>query len=121
MAQERSLLEKGGCRCMAPKKDFKSKSSKKAEKDLTGINELKKALKQKQLGTLYVFHGEEPFLQEYYLKQIRSALLPPGEIPAALGHLCVQSSLFSLRHFPGLGQAEGLPPLLLGGVGLAPL
>lgn len=42
-----------------------------------GFQELKMALKSKELGTLYFFHGEETFLLNYYLGQVRKQLLDP--------------------------------------------
>ncbi len=58
-----------------------SKSYSKQDKsapDNTAFRALKTAIKNKQPGNLYLFHGEETYLQEYYLKQIRSMLLPDG-------------------------------------------
>lgn len=42
-----------------------------------GFTELKAALKQKELGRLYFFHGEETFLLNHYLEQVRKLLLDP--------------------------------------------
>lgn len=44
----------------------------------TGLIELKKALTEEQLGTLYLFHGEEDYLRDYYLDCVRKKLLPSG-------------------------------------------
>ena len=41
----------------------------------TALQELKQALKSKQVGRLYVFHGEETFLLYHYLGQIKKLLL----------------------------------------------
>ena len=41
----------------------------------SGITELKMALKQKALGRLYFFHGEETFLLHHYLEQMKKLLL----------------------------------------------
>ena len=41
------------------------------------LPELKQALKNKDLGRLYFFHGEETFLLTYYLGQIRKQLIDP--------------------------------------------
>ena len=38
---------------------------------------LKKAIKEKTLGRLYVFHGEENFLLQHYLEQIKKLLIDP--------------------------------------------
>ena len=42
-----------------------------------GIAELKMALKQKSLGRLYFFHGEETFLLHHYLDQMKKVVLEP--------------------------------------------
>lgn len=39
---------------------------------------LKTALKAKTPGKLYLFHGEEAYLRDYYLNRLQSVLLPPG-------------------------------------------
>ena len=39
---------------------------------------LKTQLKAGEIGNLYVFHGEETYLRDYYLGQIRQKLLPAG-------------------------------------------
>ena len=41
------------------------------------LQELKAALKNKDLGRLYFFHGEETFLLNHYLNQIKKQLLDP--------------------------------------------
>ena len=41
------------------------------------LQELKSALKAKELGRLYFFHGEETFLLHHYLGQIKKLLLDP--------------------------------------------
>jgi len=46
--------------------------------DNTAMKELKAALKRGVLGQLYVFYGEETYLREYYLGEIKKALLPDG-------------------------------------------
>ena len=43
----------------------------------SGLSELKMALKQKALGRLYFFHGEETFLLHHYLGQMKKLLLDP--------------------------------------------
>ncbi len=43
-----------------------------------GLIELKKALTENRLGMLYLFHGEEDYLRDYYLETIRKKLLPAG-------------------------------------------
>ena len=46
--------------------------------DHSSLKALKAQLKAKELGSLYVFHGEETYLREYYLDRVREVLLPPG-------------------------------------------
>lgn len=50
----------------------------KVKADNTALRELKHALRDGQLKNLYVFHGEEAYLREYYLGQLKKALLPAG-------------------------------------------
>ena len=49
-----------------------------AKADDTALRELKKALRDGQLKNLYVFHGEETYLRDYYLSRLKQALLPAG-------------------------------------------
>ncbi len=51
---------------------------KKKPTDNTAMRELKQALKEGAPKNLYVFHGEEAFLREYYLDWLKHAILPPG-------------------------------------------
>ncbi|HIT32270.1 MAG TPA: DNA polymerase III subunit delta [Candidatus Enterenecus stercoripullorum] len=46
--------------------------------DNTAMRELKHALREEAPGRLYLFHGEEAYLRDYYLEQLKKALLPPG-------------------------------------------
>lgn len=50
----------------------------KPKSDNAAMRELKRALKERRLKNLYVLHGEEAYLREYYLGEIKKALLPPG-------------------------------------------
>ena len=43
-----------------------------------GLKRLKRDIREGTIGTLYVFHGEETYLRDRYLKQMREKLLPPG-------------------------------------------
>ncbi len=52
---------------MAPKKE-----------ENTALNQLKKSLKDGTLGTLYLLHGEEAYLRDYYLGKIKEQVLTPG-------------------------------------------
>ena len=40
--------------------------------------QLKTDLAAGNLGTAYLFHGEESYLREYYLSEMRKALVPAG-------------------------------------------
>ena len=44
----------------------------------SGLSDLKRALKSGEPGHLYVFYGQESYLREYYLGEIKSCLVPPG-------------------------------------------
>lgn len=50
----------------------------KQQTDNTAMRELKKALRQGGLKNLYVFYGDETFLREYYLGELKKAILPQG-------------------------------------------
>ena len=68
---------------MPPKKD---------KADNTAMRELKRAIKEGAPKKLYLFHGEEAFLRDYYLGQLKQALLPAGleefNLHAAQGKDC---------------------------------
>ena len=49
---------------------------KKGKTDNTAMRELKRALTEGTPKTLYLFHGEEAFLRDYYLAALKKALLP---------------------------------------------
>ena len=46
--------------------------------DNTAMRELKRALKAGEPGRLYLFHGEEAYLRDYYLGELKQTLLPAG-------------------------------------------
>ena len=50
----------------------------KQQTDNTAMRELKQALRQGGLKNLYVFYGDETFLREYYLGELKKAILPQG-------------------------------------------
>lgn len=52
---------------MPPKKD-----------DGAALKQLKKSLKENTLGTLYLLHGEEAYLRDFYLGEIKKRILTPG-------------------------------------------
>jgi len=43
-----------------------------------GFAKFKEDLAAGQLGTVYVFHGEESYLREYYLSEVKKQLVPAG-------------------------------------------
>lgn len=50
----------------------------KGKSDTAAYQKLKQDLKTGALGSLYVFHGEEAYLRDYYLTQMKKKLLPAG-------------------------------------------
>ena len=50
--------------------------AKKQEKD-TSLQELKAHLKNKDIQSLYFFHGEESFLLNHYMTQLKKLILDP--------------------------------------------
>jgi len=46
--------------------------------DNTAMRELKQSLRAGNPGNLYLFHGEEAYLREYYLGELKKTLLPEG-------------------------------------------
>lgn len=71
----------------------------------SGITELKMALKQKSLGRLYFFHGEETFLLHHYLEQVKTLLLDP--LTESFNYHRLNSETFALRAFAD--AVENLP------------
>lgn len=69
------------------------------------IKELKTALRDKSLGRLYVFHGEETFLLNYYLKQIKKQLV--DELTESFNYHRLNKETFQLRAFAD--AVESLP------------
>lgn len=70
-----------------------------------GLAELKMALKQKTLGRLYIFHGEETFLLHHYLEQMKKLLLDP--LTESFNYHRLNSETFELRAFAD--AVENLP------------
>ena len=50
----------------------------KPKTDNTAMRELKQALRSGDPGRLYLFYGEEAYLREYYLGELKKTLLPEG-------------------------------------------
>lgn len=66
---------------------------------------LKQALKNKKLGRLYFFHGEETFLLHHYLEQMKKQLLDP--LTESFNYHRLNSETFDLRAFAD--AVENLP------------
>ena len=77
----------------------------KKEISSTAISDLKQALKQKELGRLYFFYGEESFLMNHYLTQVKKLLLDP--LTESFNFHRLTSETFDMQSF---GDAvENLP------------
>ena len=78
-----------------------------AKKQASGssLQLLKQALKNKNLGRLYIFHGEETFLLHHYLEQIRRQLL--DELTESFNYHRLNNETFDLRSFAD--AVENLP------------
>ena len=50
----------------------------KAKKPDPGLGKLKQDLKSGNPGTLYIFHGEETYLRDYYVDRLQGACVPAG-------------------------------------------
>ena len=66
---------------------------------------LKTQLKNKELGRLYIFHGEEPFLLHHYLEQMKSKLLE--ELTESFNYHRLTNETFDIRSFAD--AVENLP------------
>jgi len=78
-----------------------------AKKQSTGnaLQLLKQALKNKELGRLYIFHGEEVFLLQHYLGQMKSKLLDP--LTESFNYHRLTNETFDIRTFAD--AVENLP------------
>ncbi len=50
----------------------------KGKADTAAYQKLKKDIREGTIGSLYVFHGEEAYLRDFYLGEMKKKLLPPG-------------------------------------------
>ena len=66
---------------------------------------LKNAIKSKELGRLYIFHGEETFLQNYYLQRLKDALV--DELTESFNFHKYNAENFTLQSF--VDSVEGFP------------
>ena len=69
------------------------------------LQELKAALKNKDLGRLYFFHGEETFLLNHYLNQVKKQLLDP--LTESFNFHRLTNETFDIRDFAD--AVENLP------------
>ena len=78
-----------------------------AKRQETGnaLKELKAALKNRELGRLYFFHGEEHFLLSYYLEQMQKITLDP--LTESFNYHRLNSENFSLQALAD--SVENLP------------
>lgn len=77
----------------------------KKEPQKDNYDQLKRELKAKDLGRLYVFHGEETFLLHYYLEQMRKQLL--DELTESFNYHRLTAETFDLQTFAD--AVENLP------------
>ena len=69
------------------------------------LSQLKTELKNKDLGRLYVFHGEETFLLHHYLGQMKKILLDP--LTESFNYHRLNNETFDIRDFAD--AVENLP------------
>ena len=69
------------------------------------LQELKMALKNKDLGRLYIFHGEEVFLLHHYLEQMKKQMLDP--LTESFNFHRLNNETFDIRAFAD--AVENLP------------
>lgn len=70
-----------------------------------GLSELKQAIKNKEPGRLYFFHGEEPFLLNHYFTQMKKILLDP--LTESFNYHRLNNETFDIRSFAD--AVENLP------------
>ena len=77
----------------------------KAKTDTSGFDRLKGAIRSKNVDNLYFFHGEEAFLLNHYLEQLRSLLL--DELTESFNYHRLTAENFDLQSFAE--AVENLP------------
>ena len=77
----------------------------KKENDNLALQELKAAIKTKNVGNLYFIHGEETFLLHHYLEQMKKLLL--DELTESFNYHRLNSENFDLQEFAD--AVENLP------------
>lgn len=71
----------------------------------SGLQQLKIGLKEKNLGRLYIFHGEETFLLTHYLGQVKKQLLDP--LTESFNYNRLNNETFDMRSF--IDSVEAMP------------
>lgn len=79
--------------------------AKKQQDNNPGFQELKTALREKRIGRFYIFHGEETFLMQYYLGQIKKLLI--DELTESFNYHKLTKENFDIREFSD--AIESLP------------
>ena len=79
--------------------------AKKQQPEIDRMQELKKAIREKNPARLYFFHGEETFLLHHYLDQLKKLLL--DELTEAFNFHKLTSETFDLQSFAD--SVENLP------------
>ena len=69
------------------------------------FQELKAAIKNKDLGRLYIFHGEETFLLDHYFEQIKKILL--DDLTESFNFHKLNNETFDIQSFAD--SVENLP------------
>ncbi len=77
----------------------------KKQEPVNGLQALKRELKEKKLQRLYIFHGEEHFLLQHYLGQLRKLLVDP--LTESFNYHKLSSENFDMRSL--LEAADNLP------------
>ena len=77
----------------------------KREEQPSMLQQLRTDLKNKQLQRLYVFYGEETFLMQHYLEQVKKLLL--DELTESFNFHKLTAENFQLQTF--LDSVENLP------------
>ena len=75
------------------------------QQQTNALQELKAELKNKDLGRLYFFHGEEVFLLNHYLGQMKKLLLDP--LTESFNYHRLNNETFDIRSFAD--AVENLP------------
>ena len=77
----------------------------KKQEQTNSLQELKRELKEKQVGRLYFFHGEETFLLHHYLEQLKKLLL--DELTESFNFHKLNNETFDIQSFAD--SVENLP------------